>query len=314
MAIDGPSRRAAMATAAITGWRPPRRAMKPDTEGVFPFVIVGGGGAASGVFVYDPVVAKGDLIASITDALTSPTGDTTLQGITSYGGGGFSQMNGGAVSVGRSAGEAAPGVLNESAAGVTRLISGQAVAGDNSVAIFLNGGAKPVARIAGLFGGTTAQVLVGSGLSLTDSLVESQGTVAADSLDYIPAATAPPAQPAGTEVWNAISFNAAHGWTNSGAGPTMKYRLIACPPRSVEVIGDITSGTTTDNTSINNSLAAAYQPATTQTLCPVTIPGTSTIGNARLLITTTWFIEIEGLSSLGAGTRITFHGIYSLDA
>lgn len=36
------------------------------------------------MFVYDPTVANGNLIASITDSLTSPTGDTTLAGITSY--------------------------------------------------------------------------------------------------------------------------------------------------------------------------------------------------------------------------------------
>jgi len=48
-------------------------------------VIVGGPSTAgTGVFVYDPTVATGNLIASITDSTTSPTGDTTLVGITSY--------------------------------------------------------------------------------------------------------------------------------------------------------------------------------------------------------------------------------------
>lgn len=47
-------------------------------------VIVGGGGSA-GVFVYDPVVAAGDLIASITNSITGPFGEATQKGVTSYG-------------------------------------------------------------------------------------------------------------------------------------------------------------------------------------------------------------------------------------
>jgi hypothetical protein len=79
------------------GGMPPRPVNAPDgqqaTGGIQPGqspgiivarkVIVSGSGG--GVFVYDPSIAAGNLIASITDATTSPTGDTTEKGINSYG-------------------------------------------------------------------------------------------------------------------------------------------------------------------------------------------------------------------------------------
>ena len=57
-------------------------------------------GVGGGVFVYDPTVANGNLIASITDATTGPTGETTQQGITSYqkGTAGFTRLINHAVS------------------------------------------------------------------------------------------------------------------------------------------------------------------------------------------------------------------------
>lgn len=50
---------------------------------VTPLVIVAGSGQ-SGVFVFDPKAVAGDLIASLTDALTDPFGDVTVKGVASY--------------------------------------------------------------------------------------------------------------------------------------------------------------------------------------------------------------------------------------
>ena len=97
------SRRQAVAgTAATLGSAPgntgqaaqrPDQGAQPPTSAVAPSQAAGTlrartvivFGANGGVFVYDPAVTAGDLIASITDAATSPTGDTIPdKGIVSY--------------------------------------------------------------------------------------------------------------------------------------------------------------------------------------------------------------------------------------
>lgn len=47
-------------------------------------IVLVGGSANSGVFVYDPSVGAGNLIASMTDALKDPFGDVTVKGVAAY--------------------------------------------------------------------------------------------------------------------------------------------------------------------------------------------------------------------------------------
>lgn len=47
-------------------------------------IVLVGGSSASGVFVYDPSIGAGNLIASMTDASADPFADTTVKGVASY--------------------------------------------------------------------------------------------------------------------------------------------------------------------------------------------------------------------------------------
>lgn len=77
--------------------------MQPDFPDFF-YVLVVGGGAGSGIFVYSPAPGAGNLIASITAAAgTDPFGNAYKAGITSYqlGTGIFAQLLAGAFVVGK---------------------------------------------------------------------------------------------------------------------------------------------------------------------------------------------------------------------
>lgn len=111
------------------------------------------------------------------------------------------------------------------------------------------------------------------------------------------------------ETWHSLS--PGNGWVNSGNGPDFQYRMIASPPNTVEIIGDLTGGTMTDGTVVA-TLPAGYRPATQQQVATV-LPGTGATANMRFFVGTSGNIECEGMSALTT-PRVTVHGFISLDA
>lgn len=125
--------------------------------------------------------------------------------------------------------------------------------------------------------GTTrpAQLVVASGATgfgnpapVSKSLAEIQGTLAAGVLDAAPAATAPPARPAGTEPWNYVGSGGSQpafgtGWSNFGGGfANLGFKLVPSPPRAVWIKGEVTHTATAAQTIF--TLPAAYRPASNQ--------------------------------------------------
>jgi len=116
------------------------------------------------------------------------------------------------------------------------------------------------------------------------------------------------------DQWNSMAARGyQNSWADSLLGPSGQYRLLASPPNSVELIGDVSAGTRTDNTVIVN-LPNAYHPATTQSHIKLIAPAVTAAANARLFINTNGNVECEGISGLAAGNRLIFHDTYSLDA
>lgn len=77
------------------------------------------------------------------------------------------------------------------------------------------------------------------------------------------------------EVWQGLGPVA--GWFNSGQGVNGSYRLVASPPNSVEMVGDLTPGTKADGTQIA-TLAGNYRPTNLRTI-PVSVDVTGAAGS-----------------------------------
>lgn len=120
----------------------------------------------------------------------------------------------------------------------------------------------------------SGQLVVGTGAAATSARLEAQGAAAAGSLDCAPAATAPPAQPSGTESWNYVGAGGGQpafgtGWSNFGGGfAQLAFRFVAAPSRCVQIKGEITHTNTAAQ--VIFTLPAAYRPASSQQFACVT--------------------------------------------
>lgn len=231
-------------------------------------IIRGGPPPASGFFLYD---LAGNLIGSFSLAGPAPAGGTAKLGLTSYNppDGRFTELDGGTLFLGSSSPSSrattsgsvsmADAVTDAEAPGV--LIVSPETASADLLLVSMQGKSKD--------GTQPTQLLVGKNSigSVTDSLMELQGAAAAPSLDVAPAATAPPARPAGTEPWNYVgaagqpAFGA--GWSNFGGGfAHLAFRFVAAPSRCVQVKGEVTHTAAASQTIF--TLPAAYVPASSQ--------------------------------------------------
>lgn len=110
-----------------------------------------------------------------------------------------------------------------------------------------------------------------------------------------------------TEDWITVTAY-QNGWTAGPGG--LRYRKIACPPNSVQLIGNMTAGTKTDGTTIA-TLAAGYRPANAQDIYATSFNGAlSTSQNPHFNILPTGEIKIYGL---GTGTGCNLNGVIALD-
>src|SRR5262249_44382782 len=85
------------------------------------------------------------------------------------------------------------------------------------------------------------------------------------------------------EVWNALT--PGNSWANSPLGPNLQYRRIIVT-QTIEIIGDLSSGTVTDGTTIA-TLPVGYRPARQQWITPTFVSGApTTLANARISVGT----------------------------
>lgn len=218
---------------------------------ITPLVIVAGTGT-SGVFVYDPTAAAGNLIASMTDATADPFGNVTVKGVASYvlfsgdkfavalnqvGPGG---LPGATVLDTASVPLTAAGMYAASAASGTAqalLYSGRVAGGDIAAGVTLHS-----ATDSGTTGGTAA---IAAGLTtISGQLTATGGTVINPTLVT-------------TDAWNSISPGGS--WTASGSGVNgFFYRLLSTG--DVLLAWDVNNNSATPGTL--GTLPAAYRPAT----------------------------------------------------
>jgi hypothetical protein len=145
----------------------------------------------------------------------------------------------------------------------------------------------------------------------TSAALEVNGTATAASLDYTPAATAPPAAPTGAEPWNAVAMF-SNGWSNFGA-PSIaaQFRLVAAPPRSVEIIGSLASGGITGAAVF--TLPVAYRPAHTNRFPVVLTTGVVPAAQMFGSVTAAGVVSLFNIPN-AAGDQVDFHALISLDA
>lgn len=113
------------------------------------------------------------------------------------------------------------------------------------------------------------------------------------------------------ETWHAATL--LNTWANfGGAFVTTKYRYIASPPKSVEIIGTITNGTNANGT-VLFTLPTGYRPATQQRNVIYAFGGTLNIAGETPAVDTATTGNVTCLGCVNA-TILTFHYIVSLDA
>ena len=227
-------------------------------------VLVGGGGV-SGVFVYDPAIAAGDLIASMTDATADPFGDVTAKGVTAY------VVIGGhryAINLNQQIALGLPGlgVFNTasqpfSASGFYAFSNGTALAEaliysgqvtNTDVAAYLTVESQTQSTVTnGAMAVNAGNITLGSHLTLvvndnTQAVTATGGSVSTPTLIT-------------TDAWNQIS-PLTGTWTNSGSGVNgFFYRLQT--DNTVALAWDVSNNNANPGTL--GTLPAAYRPATT---------------------------------------------------
>jgi hypothetical protein len=233
---------------------------------------------SAGEFVYSGVPGAGNLVASIAPGPgTDPYGNAYLAGFASYFGTNTIQMNAGELDF-----------LLSSAL--------QAFIGTVAHGIQLTGGTNTDAFLASLniLGGAAAQIIA------SPSVLAQDPNVAFTQ----------------AESWHPLTLQ--NGWANRGAGfIPARYRLLASPPNTVEIEGNVSSGTIANGTVLANLPATAagpYRPAKAQSVAVQGALGTTAHSPLDPVIEAETNGDLK-LFNIGAGTTsVSFHGLISLDA
>jgi hypothetical protein len=249
-------------------------------------VIIEGSGDV--LLVYDGPAAPGNLIASI----APPAGGTDAEGNV-YQGGITSQT------------------------GVTRgayvnLLNGEIFVSGGGTRVFVAG--SLIAEAGGSDSDPSIMVLS----SPTDNLDVSQaqivlqgkskdGTVLPALLATADIEWASGALPVDAETWHPLAPQ--NGWVNRAGFSALQYRRVASPPRTVEVIGHLASGTNADGTLIG-TLPAGYRPAGKQDV-PIMGSAPGADESPTLEAGTDGTLKIFHCAGV---TLLGFHFLLSLDA
>lgn len=119
-------------------------------------------------------------------------------------------------------------------------------------------------------------------------------------------AATPGSSPATAETWHTMTLS--NGWTNNASFGVAKYRMVASPPNSVEIIGAIAGNSASSNTFFQ--LPTGYRPASAQGFSIGSTSASTTL-NGRC--DTSGNLQIGNLAVPSAQTFF-FHTTISLDA
>ena len=128
-------------------------------------------------------------------------------------------------------------------------------------------------------------------------------------------ATAPgsgtsPTNPATVESWHAMTLT--NSWANVAGFAAAKYRLIASPPNTVEIIGAINAAAASSASFF--TLPAAYRPASNVPVCSMGANASVPAGLSPWIeCTTAGVLSVQNTGALGAWESF-FHGYIALDA
>lgn len=163
-------------------------------------------------------------------------------------------------------------------------------------------------------GGTTLTVDLGSCTGPVDLC--GSWTAGAVIKNQAPLASGP-----SSGLWNYVGSGSnpafQNSWANSGSGPNLAYRFVGSPPKTVELIGDLTIPVSSPNTLLF-TLPSAFRPATQQTLALGIITagagGSTQVSTYRVTVGTSGTVTGFGIpTGLASGGRGFLHGFISLD-
>ena len=285
------------------------------TNQVVASVIVGGTGPGTGVFVYDPTVTLGDLIASITDATTGPEGETTAKGINAYvtfagdvmavglnltlGGSGLPGLSVTDITnpptTPAGVGAQAVGTGGISPGGDAFLISGQGTLADVAASVVVES-----QLTSGVTNGTVA--LNGGQTTVGGALIATAGTAANPSNIT-------------TDTWHDIATAGfLNGWANTAGNVKAQYRMVASPPKSVEIIGAILATGASAVTFFQLPAGPpSYRPASQQQVVAAGTGGVAAGTSCFIGCDTSGNLTVHN-GTIGAANSYLFHGFISLDA
>lgn len=129
-------------------------------------------------------------------------------------------------------------------------------------------------------------------------------------------ATAPgtgtsPSNPAAAETYHAMGL--LNGWANVAGFATAKYRKVASPPNSVEIIGAINAAAATAATFF--TLPAGYRPANQQPVCSMGANAAIPAGlSPWIRCDASGNLAVQNTGAVPAAWQSFFHGFISLDA
>lgn len=114
------------------------------------------------------------------------------------------------------------------------------------------------------------------------------------------------------ETWHNVTF--AAGWTNqTTTQPACRYRLLASPPNTVELIGRVAHAAVAGTSILTTALPVVYRPLVTQTLPIAALNSTvAPVASPVLSLDTAGVLTFSNLPT--GTTQCSFHLFYSLDA
>lgn len=263
-------------------------------------VIVGPNGE---FLVYNPTQASGTLVTSIVgQATTDSISNDVLQGVTSYGSTGSRAVeltNGNIAFLTGPIGGAGPFTTQ-------LLISGSLATNtvQSSQALFLETVSGQLITLASV--GANGQVQINnSGLvtPLTNELLEVLGNISVEGDIFSIVGGA-------EETWHPMTLQ--NGWINGAGNVTAQYRRVSSPPKSVELIGAISSTAATANQFFQ--LPVGYRPVSQQGFAAGASGNVAANMAPYVQCDTAGNLTMNSVNALPANGNFRFHGTISLDA
>lgn len=268
--------------------------VQPGTSNVVRarLVVIFGSGANTGLFVYSPTPAAGNLIYSITaTAGTDPYGNAYLQGATSY---------------------TAPGSVPELGPYIQQ-INANLVLGSNRATSKIVAGAQinltdatvaTAGPVLNLISPRT-NAITGQGLAEIKIVGQSsdgttvQPQIISDTIFAFDPNTVAHLQ---AESWHAVTKDA--GWANAGGNPTLSYQLNGFGQTVIS--GYATHAAYSGSLAINgaSALPSFYQPTN-----PVRCAAYTNAGACGLVLSTAGVISVEAAPAGSTDIRVTTPGL-----